>query len=96
MFVWVELPEDVNAEELLAKAIREKIAFVPGAPFFADQRRHNFHAPQLLEPIDAGRSRKALAGSPPCSNISKAAELQKCVVMGRPASRPCNIPPPTL
>jgi 2-aminoadipate transaminase len=42
MFVWVELPEEVNAEELLAKAIREKIAFVPGAPFFADQRRHNF------------------------------------------------------
>ncbi len=42
MFVWVELPEDVNAEELLAKAIREKIAFVPGAPFFADQQRHNF------------------------------------------------------
>jgi 2-aminoadipate transaminase len=42
MFVWVELPEDVKAEELLAKAIMEKIAFVPGAPFFADQRRHNF------------------------------------------------------
>jgi len=42
MFVWVELPEDINAEELLARAIREKIAFVPGAPFFADQRRHNF------------------------------------------------------
>jgi len=35
MFIWVTLPESVNAEKLLLKAIDEYVAFVPGAPFYA-------------------------------------------------------------
>lgn len=33
MFLWVTLPEGVNAAELLPKAVARKVAFVPGAPF---------------------------------------------------------------
>ena len=35
LFVWVELPGGLDAEKLLADAMLEKVAFVPGAPFFA-------------------------------------------------------------
>jgi len=36
LFIWVELPENVNALELLQKAIEQKVAFVPGTHFYAD------------------------------------------------------------
>ena len=40
MFVWVQLPGGLDAEDLLADAMRERVAFVPGAPFYpADPRR---------------------------------------------------------
>ncbi|HEX8149896.1 MAG TPA: PLP-dependent aminotransferase family protein [Pyrinomonadaceae bacterium] len=42
LFLWVELPEGVRAEELFEEAIRERVAFVPGAPFFAGEPRRNF------------------------------------------------------
>jgi 2-aminoadipate transaminase len=42
LFLWVELPEQVSGEELLRDALEEKVAFVPGAPFFAANPRHNF------------------------------------------------------
>ena len=42
LFLWVELPAVVRADELFAEAIRERVAFVPGAPFFASGARHNF------------------------------------------------------
>ncbi len=34
LFIWVELPERVNALELLQKAIEHKVAFVPGTHFY--------------------------------------------------------------
>jgi 2-aminoadipate transaminase len=33
MFLWVTLPEDIDASELLEEAIAQHVAFVPGAPF---------------------------------------------------------------
>jgi 2-aminoadipate transaminase len=42
LFLWVELPEDVRAEELFEEAIAARVAFVPGAPFFAADPRSNF------------------------------------------------------
>jgi 2-aminoadipate transaminase len=36
MFLWARLPEGVSAVELLPKAVDKGVAFVPGAPFFAD------------------------------------------------------------
>ena len=37
MFVWVRLPEGLNAQALLPKAVDAGMAFVPGAPFYAGQ-----------------------------------------------------------
>jgi len=41
MFFWVELPEHVDAVELLPKAVQRGMAYVPGAAFFADRPRRN-------------------------------------------------------
>jgi 2-aminoadipate transaminase len=41
MFFWVELPQGVDSEALLVKAIARGVAFVPGAPFFAGAARAN-------------------------------------------------------
>src|SRR5690606_2921668 len=41
MFIWVTLPAHIDAHELLARAVAQNVAFVPGAPFFADEARHN-------------------------------------------------------
>jgi 2-aminoadipate transaminase len=41
MFIWVELPQHINAMELLDEAIKHKIAFVPGAPFYANEPATN-------------------------------------------------------
>lgn len=40
MFVWARLPEGHDAADLLRKALRQGVAFVPGAPFFATQPDH--------------------------------------------------------
>jgi 2-aminoadipate transaminase len=41
MFIWVKLPEHVDSSALLEQAIAENIAFVPGAPFFANEPQKN-------------------------------------------------------
>ncbi len=42
MFVWVTLPDGLDAAELLARSLEtEKVAFVPGRPFFADGSGEN-------------------------------------------------------
>ena len=37
MFLWLRLPEGLNAVALLPKAVDKGVAFVPGAAFYADQ-----------------------------------------------------------
>lgn len=42
MFVWLTLPENIDAAELLARAVKEKrVAFVPGSAFYADGTGRN-------------------------------------------------------
>ena len=41
MFIWVTLPEGVDSAALLAKAIEQNVAFVPGAPFYANNPQAN-------------------------------------------------------
>ena len=36
MFIWMQLPREVSAIELLPRAVDKGVAFVPGAAFFAD------------------------------------------------------------
>ena len=42
LFLWVELPERVRAREVFEEALKERVAFVTGDAFFANERRHNF------------------------------------------------------
>ena len=37
MFLWVRLPQGIDAVELLPRAVDKGVAFVPGAAFFAGQ-----------------------------------------------------------
>ena len=41
MFIWVTLPKHIDAMELLDEAIANKLAFVPGAPFYANTPEKN-------------------------------------------------------
>jgi 2-aminoadipate transaminase len=41
LFLWVTLPEPMDAAEILQAAIAENVAFVPGAAFFADGTGRN-------------------------------------------------------
>lgn len=41
LFLWVILPEDLDASEILKEAIKEKVAFVPGVAFYADGSGRN-------------------------------------------------------
>lgn len=36
MFVWIELPENINTRELLKKAVDKGVAFVPGGSFYPE------------------------------------------------------------
>ncbi|WP_338849490.1 PLP-dependent aminotransferase family protein [Massilia sp. W12] len=41
MFIWVTLPEQIDAMKLLDRALENNIAFVPGAPFYANEPAKN-------------------------------------------------------
>lgn len=42
MFIWLEFPEGIDATQLLAEAIADiKVAFVPGAAFYATEPKRN-------------------------------------------------------
>jgi len=41
LFIWVELPEGVNATEMLKKSLESKIAYVPGETFFTEPGHTN-------------------------------------------------------
>jgi 2-aminoadipate transaminase len=65
MFLWVTLPEELNASQLLARAIERQVAFVPGADFHANgggqnTMRLNFSHP-TPEQIQVGIRRLAEA-----------------------------------
>lgn len=41
MFIWVTLPKNIDSKELLDAALAENVAFVPGAPFYANNPETN-------------------------------------------------------
>jgi 2-aminoadipate transaminase len=41
MFFWIELPQGLDTTALLPRAVEQGVAFVPGAPFYADAPRAN-------------------------------------------------------
>jgi 2-aminoadipate transaminase len=41
LFIWIELPDDKDATELLRRAGKEKVAFITGAAFYPSARKNN-------------------------------------------------------
>lgn len=41
MFIWLELPENINADELLDEAINRGVAYIPGEFFYANEGNKN-------------------------------------------------------
>jgi 2-aminoadipate transaminase len=41
LFLWARLPEHVDTTAFMPKALEDKVAYVPGSPFFADGGGHN-------------------------------------------------------
>jgi 2-aminoadipate transaminase len=41
MFLWVKLPQGMNAVDLLPKAVERNVAYVPGAAFYSGHAQHN-------------------------------------------------------
>ncbi|MED3564420.1 PLP-dependent aminotransferase family protein [Bacillus xiapuensis] len=41
MFMWVEGPDEINTTQLLGEAVKKGVAFVPGAPFYVNEPKHN-------------------------------------------------------
>jgi 2-aminoadipate transaminase len=41
MFIWVTLPRQIDSMKLLEEAVAQNVAFVPGAPFYANTVEHN-------------------------------------------------------
>jgi len=41
LFLWASVPEWMDTADLLKEAVKEKVAFVPGAPFFPGGGGHN-------------------------------------------------------
>ncbi len=48
LFIWATLPDFIDTTDLLARALRDNVAFVPGEAAFLDGRGRNAHAAQLL------------------------------------------------
>ena len=41
LFMWVELPQEINARDILEKCLERKVAFVPGGSFFPNGGHEN-------------------------------------------------------
>lgn len=41
LFLWVELPQEVSATKLLDEAVKQKVAYVPGKPFYPYEDKDN-------------------------------------------------------
>ena len=41
MFVWTELPEKISALDLFAQAVKDRVVFVPGDPFYINRKGVN-------------------------------------------------------
>jgi 2-aminoadipate transaminase len=63
MFIWVTLPKHIDAMKLLDLAIAAKVAFVPGAPFYAnDPETNTFRLSFVTVPPERIREGVAILG----------------------------------
>ena len=79
LFVWVTLPSGIDARELFADAVRARVAFVPGAPFYPED--------PCVETM-----RLNFSNRPPAAIAEGMARLGACVRAGlRPQAKRANI-----
>jgi 2-aminoadipate transaminase len=63
MFIWVTLPKNINASQLLEQALAARVAFVPGAPFYAnDPQTNTFRMSFVTVPPERIREGVAILG----------------------------------
>ena len=63
MFIWVTLPQHIDSMRLLDAALAENVAFVPGAPFYADTpQRHTLRLSFVTVPPERIREGVAKLG----------------------------------
>jgi 2-aminoadipate transaminase len=63
MFIWVTLPEHIDSMALLDEAIARNVAFVPGAPFYAnDPQKHTLRLSFVTVPPERIREGVAILG----------------------------------
>lgn len=64
MFLWVTLPEHMDSQDLLHKAIERNVAFVPGEPFYAagEPKRNTFRLSFVTVSEDRIREGIAILG----------------------------------
>lgn len=77
MFLWARLPAGMNAVDLLPLAVEQNVAFVPGAPFYADHGdprtlRFSFVTPSVDE-IHRGVAALAVALEQYSASLQRAA-----------------------
>jgi 2-aminoadipate transaminase len=63
MFIWVTLPKNINASQLLEQSLAARVAFVPGAPFYAnDPQTNTFRMSFVTVPPERIREGVAILG----------------------------------
>ena len=73
MFFWVELPPELDATALLPKAVAAGMAYVPGAPFFANDGKAGGHANTLRLSFVTAAPDRITAGVAMLARVLKAA-----------------------
>jgi len=53
LFVWAELPAYMDARDIFSKCVEKKVAFVPGAPFYAAAPKNNTFRLNFSMPSEA-------------------------------------------
>jgi len=53
LFLWVVLPEKVNATELLPKAVENNVAYIPGSAFYPNGGGHNTIRMNFSKPTES-------------------------------------------
>ena len=91
LFVWVRLPGGIDAEDLLADALRHKVAFVPGAPFYpAEPERDTLRLNFSNRPPEAIASGLAKLGTSVARRLERAQAKRQ-----RPGEEPAAPQPPS-
>ena len=91
LFLWVSLPEGIDTADVLLEAVKEKVAFVPGAPFHPGGDGRNSMRLNFSNASD-GADRRGDRAPRARRHASRSAGLQPCgspVAQGfSPAARP--------